>query len=127
MKTKMAAGFVAFLMETVFLTFSMGSSGRDENSKLCQEFLGQLNQCQYARLSYLEEEETGREDFNRRIPHVDVDEDNIDDQILLFRGGSASLIPPDNDSLTLIFVFDRQERLRNRRSGSCCVRSSACS
>ena len=67
---------------------------------LCGEFLQHLNEraglTPYALVETMDER-TGE----GSIPNVDIDGDKVNDKLVLFRTGSASLIPPDNSSLTL--------------------------
>lgn len=75
---------------------------QDKKSALCTEFQYHLNQPA-GLISYaVEEREIQQEGFNFTIPNVDLDGDKVEDKILLFRSGSAAIIPPDNDSVTLI-------------------------
>lgn len=71
------------------------------NSSVCREFLGHLNQRIGLLPFALQERETGKEDPNWSIPNADIDQDKINDEILLFRTGSGSLIPSDNSTLTV--------------------------
>jgi len=75
---------------------------QDRKSTLCDEFQRHLNQ-RIGLISYaVEEKEIEQEDFNFSIPNIDVDGDKIEDKILLFRTGSASIVAPDESSVTLI-------------------------
>jgi len=73
-----------------------------DKSSLCNEFQHHLNQRLGLHSYVVEEQEIQREDFNFIVPNIDVDGDKIKDEVLLFRTGSASIIAPDDSSVTLI-------------------------
>jgi hypothetical protein len=89
-------------MLTFFLLLPLGLYAQDNKSPLCSEFQRYLNQSADLTSYAVEEKEIQQDEFNFTIPNIDVDGDKLEDKILLFRGGSASIIPPDNDSVTLI-------------------------
>lgn len=82
---------------------------RSQKDPLCEEFRVHLNQRVNLNLYALEEKETGGVDPNFSIPNINVDGDDINDQLLLFRTGSASLIPPDNSSFSLTLSSTGEE------------------
>jgi hypothetical protein len=67
---------------------------------LCEQFRQHLSQRGTPKLQPLEENDLG--DGKLKIPDLDVDGDKTNDEIVLFRTGSASHIPPDDSSLTLV-------------------------
>jgi hypothetical protein len=94
-----------FLLRLFMVLFSLllplSIYAQDKKSTLCNEFQYHLNQ-RLGLISYgVEEKEIDQDEFNLSIPNVDVDGDKIEDEILLFRTGSASIVAPDNSSVTL--------------------------
>jgi hypothetical protein len=90
-----------FLVASLFLS-PFNLCAQNKNHPSCKEFQHHLNQ-RVGLISFaVEEKETQDEDFNFYIPDIDIDGDRRDDKILLFRTGSASIIAPDNSSVTLI-------------------------
>lgn len=73
---------------------------------LCEQFRQHLSERGTSQLQPLGEVDLG--DGNLKIPGLDIDGDKVDDEIVLFRTGSASIIPPDNSSLTLVLSSSRQ-------------------
>ncbi len=93
---------IRFLMVAFVLLLPLSLYAQDKKSPLCSEFQHHLNQ-RAGLISYaVEEKEVQQEEFNFTIPNIDVDGDKIEDKILLFRTGSASIIAPDDSSVTLI-------------------------
>jgi|SRR6266853_4154947 len=77
-----------------------GPVGAQTKPPLCEQFRQHLGERGTPKLQPLEEVDLG--DGKLSIPGLDVDGDKINDEVVLFRTGSASLIPPDNSSLTLV-------------------------
>jgi len=73
---------------------------------LCEQFRQHLSERGTPKLQPLEEVELG--DGKLKIPGLDVDGDKVDDEIVLFRTGSASIIPPDDSSLTVVLSSSRR-------------------
>jgi hypothetical protein len=73
-----------------------------QKNELCEEFRVQINRRAGLAAYAVAEEEISHPDATHAIRKADVDGDKIDDQLLLFRTGSASLIPPDNSWLLLV-------------------------
>lgn len=72
-----------------------------ENAALCEE-LRRKNDDRIGLVEFvLDEKHIDQEDANLAIPNVDIDGDKIDEQILIFRPGSASKIAPDNSTFTI--------------------------
>lgn len=61
------------------LLVALSANAKDNDAKLCAEFLGHLNQRVGLSAYALQEQDTGKEDPNRSIPNVDIDQDNKDD------------------------------------------------
>jgi hypothetical protein len=73
---------------------------------LCEQFRQHLSERGAPKLQPLEEVDLG--DGKVSISGLDVDGDKANDEIVLFRTGSASIIPPDNSFLTLVLSSSRE-------------------
>ena len=98
----MSRKFPLFLLVVGSFVFPSTMSAKENSNTLCGIFLEHLNQRSKLTAYALEERETGKEDPNLDIPNVDIDQDKKNDELLLFRTGSASRIPADNSTLTVI-------------------------
>jgi hypothetical protein len=102
MGTKNMTLFSIQLLMGVLLLLPVSLNAQEKKSAICSEFRNHLNE-RAGLVSYaVEEKEIKLEDFNFTIPSIDVDGDNIEDKILLFRPGSGSIIPADSSSVSLI-------------------------
>jgi uncharacterized protein len=72
-----------------------------EDAALCEEFRSKKDERLELVEFRLEEKESNQEDVNFIIQNVDVDGDKVNENILLFRTGSASKIAPDNSTFTM--------------------------
>jgi hypothetical protein len=78
-----------------------------QSKPLCEQFRQQhISERGEPKLQLLEEVDLG--DGKLAILNQDVDGDRVADEIVLFRTGSASYIPPDNSSLTLALSSSRK-------------------
>lgn len=75
---------------------------------ICEKFRLEMAQRFGLARYVLTGRETGEIDYNYVIPDIDIDADKVNDKILLFQTGSASLIPPDNSSIKLIISSTRK-------------------
>jgi hypothetical protein len=90
------------LLIGVLLLLPVSLNAQETKSAICSEFRNHLNK-RAGLVSYaVDEKQIKQEEFNFTIPSIDVDGDNIEDKILLFRPGSGSVIPADSSSVTLI-------------------------
>ena len=83
-----------------------GAGSAQSKPSLCEQFQHHLGERGTPKLQPLVEVDLGNGKLG--IPGLDVDGDKIEDEIVLFRTGSASLIPPDNSSLTLVLSSSRK-------------------
>lgn len=88
---------------------STSASAVESKGELCDQLLDHLNSTQRLARYALDEVEVSRENGSFRITDIDIDGDKIADEIVLFRTGSASIIPSDNSSLTLMLSSTRAE------------------
>lgn len=93
---------IRILTVAILLLLPLSINAEEKKSALCSEFQHRLNEPAGLIPFAVEEKKIQQEDFNFTIPNVDVDGDKIKDKILLFRAGSASIVPSDYSSVTLI-------------------------
>lgn len=100
--------FQLFMM-SVLILLPLGLYAQDRKPAVCDEFQRHLNRREGLTAYVVEEKEIDEKNFNFMVPGVDIDGDKVDDKVLLFRTGSASFIPPDSDSVTLVLSSTGEE------------------
>src|SRR5262249_53578106 len=78
------------------------STANDDKHAPCEEFRLQKNRRLGLTRHALPEQELADREATHAIRTVDIDGDGKNDQILIFRTGSASHIPPDNSWLSVV-------------------------